>query len=223
MGCCSPVSVAVQRARRNRWETNILTCVLTDASLVGIGAVLEWKHEDKWHPVAFWSPKLKDPETRYSATDRGWLAIVAAVTREWPWLLEATPFEIRSDHKALESKLCKARQDPPLNDRQARWIEAMMHFPYTFNWIKGETNVVTDALSRHPTVSPRIPQIHDVTYRMTKSMLKATCRLPCAQSCEKHTAERPAYLRTAMVSRIFAPLTWDSYRTRLHMLEEWGT
>ena len=30
--------------------------------------------------------------------------------------------------------------------------------------------------------------------------------------------ERPAYLRTAMESRIFAPLTWDSYRTRLHML-----
>ena len=143
-----------------RWETNIPTRVLTDASLVGIGAVLEQKHDDKWHPVAFWSRKLKDPETRYSATDREWLAIVAAVTRVWPWLLEATLFEIRSDHKALESKLCKARQDPPLNDRQARWIEAMMHFPYTFNWIKGETNVVADALSRHPAACNSAYVIH---------------------------------------------------------------
>ena len=76
---------------------------------------------------------MKDPETRYSATDKEWLAIVAAMTRVWPWLLEAILFEIRSDHKALESKLCKARHDPPLNDHQARWIEAMMPFPYTFN------------------------------------------------------------------------------------------
>ena len=133
-----------------RWEPGRPTRVITDASLVGIGAVLEQRHGDDWHPVAFWSRKLKDPETRYSATDREWLAIVAAVTRVWPWLLEASPFEVHSDHKALQSKLCKARHDPPLNDRQARWIEAMMPFPYSFQWIKGETNTVADALSRYP-------------------------------------------------------------------------
>ena len=63
------------------WEPGIPTRILTDASLVGIGAVLEQRHAEEWHPVAFWSRKLKDPETRYSATDREWLAIVAAVTR----------------------------------------------------------------------------------------------------------------------------------------------
>ena len=66
-----------------RWTTGIPTRVLTDASLVGIGAVLEQQHGGEWHPVAFWSRKLKDPETRYSATDREWLAIIVAVTRVW--------------------------------------------------------------------------------------------------------------------------------------------
>ena len=68
-------------------------------------------------------------------------------------------------------------------------------------------------------VSPRRPQIRDATYRETKSMLKAARRLLCTQSCEEHTAERPAYLRTASESRIFAPLTWDPCRTRLHMVK----
>ena len=53
-----------------RWEPDKPTRIITDASLVGIGAVLEQQHDERWHPVAFWSRKLKDPETRYSATDR---------------------------------------------------------------------------------------------------------------------------------------------------------
>ena len=143
-----------------RFETGLPTRVLSDASLVGIGAVLEQQHDEAWHPVAFWSRKLKDPETRYSATDREWLAVVAAVTRTWPWLLEATLFTICSDYKALETKLCKARHDPPLNDRQARWIEAMMPFPYAFQWINGEKNTVADALSRYPTTCNTTYVIH---------------------------------------------------------------
>ena len=36
-----------------RWEPDKPTCIITDASLVGIGAVLEQQHEGRWHPVAF--------------------------------------------------------------------------------------------------------------------------------------------------------------------------
>ena len=38
------------------------TRVTTDASLVGIGAVLEQLIGDEWQPVAFWSRKLKDAD-----------------------------------------------------------------------------------------------------------------------------------------------------------------
>ena len=64
-----------------RWQWELPTRVTTDASKVGLGGVLEQEHEAGWRPVAYWSRKLRDPETRYSATDLEWLAAVTAVTR----------------------------------------------------------------------------------------------------------------------------------------------
>ena len=133
-----------------RWEWNLPTRLCSDASKVGLGAVLEQQHGEEWRPIAYWSRKLRDAETRYSATDLEWMAAVVPVTRVWYWLLESTPFTIRSDHKALERKLCKSCHDPPINDRQARWIESMAKFPYSFQWEKGSANKVADALSRSP-------------------------------------------------------------------------
>ena len=104
----------------------------------------------RWRPVAYWSRKLKDPETRYCATDLEWLAAVTAVTRVWYWLLDGKPFLLCSDHQALSRKLCRSGHDPPLNDRQSRWVESMSRFSYTFQWLKGEDNRVADALSRQP-------------------------------------------------------------------------
>ena len=63
-----------------KFDRELPTCVTTDASQVGIGAVLEQQRGNQWRPVAFWSRKLKDAETRYSATDIEWLAVVDAVT-----------------------------------------------------------------------------------------------------------------------------------------------
>ena len=61
----------------------------------------------------FWSRKLRDPETRYSTTDREWLAVVEAVTAKWNGFLEDKAFTICSDHAALERKLHKSAHDPP--------------------------------------------------------------------------------------------------------------
>ena len=145
-----------------RWDRERETRVITDASKVGVGAVLEQKHDDGWRPIAFWSRKLRQPELNYSATDLEWLAVVCAVTRVWNWMLESRPFTIMSDHKALERKLHKSCHDPPINDRQARWIESMTPFPYTFQWVKGENNPVADALSRHPVTCHAVTIVHSL-------------------------------------------------------------
>ena len=76
--------------------------------------------------------------------------MVEAVSRRWRGYLEDTPFEIHSDHAALERKLSKSSHDPPLMDRQSRWVEALMSFPFTFHYIRGCDNGVADALSRTP-------------------------------------------------------------------------
>ena len=104
----------------------------------------------EWKPVAFWSRKLKDAETRYSVTDIEWLAVVEAVSLVWRHFLEDIPFVVRSDHKALERKLHKSAHDPPISGRQARWIERLMPFALTYEYIPGEENQVADALSRYP-------------------------------------------------------------------------
>ena len=131
-----------------RWDPKLPTRVVTDASKVGIGAVLEQKYDTGWRPVSFWSRRLKDPETRYHMTDREWLAVVEAVTRRWKGFLEGRPFLLCSDYMALQRKLTKSGQDPPVTDRQSRWIEALMPFALTFEYIKGKENTVADALSR---------------------------------------------------------------------------
>ena len=136
-----------------RWQQELDTRVITDASSIGVGAALEQRHEMGWRPVSFWSRKLRDAELNYSATDLEWLAVVMSVTRVWHWLLEGKPFLICSDHKALERKLHKSMHDPPITDRQARWIESLTRFPYTFQWIQGVNNTFADALSRNPTPS----------------------------------------------------------------------
>ena len=111
---------------------------------------MEQRHGGAWRPVAFWSRKLKDAETRYSATDLEWLAVVDAVTLVWRHFLEDLSFTLCTDHQALERKLHKSAHDPPVSARQARWIERLMPFALRYEYIKGVENIVADALSRHP-------------------------------------------------------------------------
>ena len=136
-----------------RYDHELETRVTTDASTIGLGAVLEQKHGEVWKPVAFWSRKLIDAETRYSATDLEWLAVVEAVSRVWRHLLEDIPFTVRSDHAALARKLSKSAHEPAITPRQSRWIEKLMPFSITFEYIPGSQNVVPDALSRYPALS----------------------------------------------------------------------
>ena len=53
---------------------------MTDASKIGIGAVLEQKYSEGWRPILFCNRKLRDPEIRYSTTNREWLAVVESVS-----------------------------------------------------------------------------------------------------------------------------------------------
>jgi hypothetical protein len=50
-----------------------------------------------------------------------------------------------TDHKALE--FFKIQQH--LNSQQARWMEFLTRFDYNITYVKGETNLVADALSRY--------------------------------------------------------------------------
>ena len=55
--------------------------MFTDASLIGIGAILQQFTQEAWHTVEYYSRKLRGAELNYSATDRELLAINKAVTK----------------------------------------------------------------------------------------------------------------------------------------------
>ena len=54
--------------------------IMTDASEVAIVAVLLQQYiDDEWHPIVFFSQKLKPAETRYSTIDRELLVTYLAI------------------------------------------------------------------------------------------------------------------------------------------------
>jgi RNase H-like domain found in reverse transcriptase len=122
--------------------------VTTDASDVGIGAVLEQEYDDALHPVAYASRKLKSAEQNFPTHDRELLAIIYAV-REWRTYLHGARFRIRCDHHPLQ---CLETQ-PQLSKRQIRWVDTLAEFDYGIEYYKGKWKILSDALSRPPELS----------------------------------------------------------------------
>ena len=81
------------------------TCLVTDASPVGLGVVLEQKQKDgSYRPVYYASRKLNDVEKRYSQFEREALAIHWASQKFYLYLY-GMEFKLRTDHKPLVTVL----------------------------------------------------------------------------------------------------------------------
>ena len=117
--------------------------------LVGLDWELFWNNyiKQKWKTVAVWSRTLNSCQRNYSILDKEWLAILEAVTRIWRHWLIGREFEIQTDHSPLCQILARKAED--LTPRQLRWLEKMEPFSYTMSYLKGEENIVADALSRN--------------------------------------------------------------------------
>ena len=88
----------------HHYDPNLPAVLETDASDLVIAGISSQKDElGVLHPVAIWSRKMADVETRYDIHDREMLAIVACL-KEWRPESERTEhlIEILSDHKGLE-------------------------------------------------------------------------------------------------------------------------
>ena len=72
----------------------------TDASGVGIGAVLSQEHNGVEKVIGYFSRTLSKSERRYCVTRRELLAVIEALKHFHPYLYDI-PFTIRSDHGSL--------------------------------------------------------------------------------------------------------------------------
>ncbi len=96
------------------------TSVMTDASDLAVGAVLQQYSNGTWHPISFFSKKMKPAETRYSTFDGELLAIYLAI-RHFRHFLEGRHFHVWTDHKPLTHAL-HTRLDRH-SPRQARRLD----------------------------------------------------------------------------------------------------
>jgi len=117
----------------------------TDASKVQLGACIS--QEGK--PVAFYSRKLNPAQTQYTTTERELLSIVETL-KEFRNILLGQEIIVHTDHENLTYKNFNS-------DRVMRWRLFIEEYSPNLKYIKGDENVVADALSRLPTILAAMP------------------------------------------------------------------
>jgi len=110
----------------------------TDASAVGLGAVLE----QEGHVVAYASRSLTAPERQYSVIQKECLAVVYALKQFRHYLL-GRHFQILTDHAPLQW-LSAQKMEGML----CRWALAIQEYDFHIVYRKGSLNANADALSR---------------------------------------------------------------------------
>src|SRR6266542_1413449 len=116
----------------------------TDASLKGLGAVLEQEDENKnLRLIAYASKSLILVEKNYHTTDLECLAIIWSVKHFHKYLINKS-FKIFTDHSALKS----LQKISELIRRKARWIMELQQYNFTIKHRSGKKNQNADALSR---------------------------------------------------------------------------
>jgi transposase InsO family protein len=115
----------------------------TDASDIGLGAVLSQIQDGEERPIAFASRTLSKPEKNYETTRKELLAVVFGLKQFRQYLL-GRPFTIRTDHSALSW----LRRTPEPLPQLARWLTLIEQFDYTIVHRAGRKHGNADSLSR---------------------------------------------------------------------------
>ena len=139
-------------------SSHLPTSLMVDASDSAVGGVLQQLSGGVWKPIAFYSQRLKPPETRYSTFGRELLAAYLSV-RHFRYLLEGRVFTLYTDHKPLTYSLqSKPDRHSP---REIRHLDYISQFTSDIQHVKGVDNAVADALSRLHVDAFQTPSVVD--------------------------------------------------------------
>ena len=115
----------------------------TDASLIGVGAWIGQINDDgELMPVICASKKMSPTQQRWPATKRELYALMWAMKKLRHYLL-GRHFVARVDHKPLVALM--KNKSTMLTEG---WIETIMEYTFSTEYLPGEENKLADALSR---------------------------------------------------------------------------
>ena len=120
------------------------TNVMTDASAVAVGAVLQQYTNGQWCPLSYFYRAMKPAEQWYSTYDSELLSIFLAI-KHFCYFLEGRHFYIITDHKPLTYAFSTRldRHSP----RQIRQLNFISQFTTDLCHVQGSANAAVDALS----------------------------------------------------------------------------
>jgi len=122
----------------------------SDASKYVVGAVISQKQQDgEPRVIAFWSMKIKSPETRYPTYERALLAIHDVVVNWHYHLYSKINFAIHTDHASVRYILSR----PPPTHREMEYLAISPNYTYGIWYIPGAKNQVADPLRRCPDIT----------------------------------------------------------------------
>ena len=160
--------------------------IKTDASGVGIGAVLTQVQSGKERVIAYGSRKLNKAEQSYSVPEREALAVVWGVNH-FRQFLYGRHFTIITDHQPLT--YLRTMKDP--KGKFARWLNELSTYEFDVRYKPGKNHGDADALSRRSYVTIGATTILDdqkavCLAQQSDSVIKRVMEQLC-------TDERPNY------------------------------
>ena len=117
----------------------------TDASNVGLGAVLSQIQDGQEKVIGYFSKTLSKPERNYCVTRRELLAVIKSVEHFYKYLY-GRKFLLRTDHAALQWLLKFKNPEGQV----ARWIERLQEYDFETQHRAGHIHCNADTLSRRP-------------------------------------------------------------------------
>ncbi|XP_063366282.1 uncharacterized protein K02A2.6-like [Cydia amplana] len=199
-----------------------LPLVLTsDASSVGVAAVISHLTAEGERPIAYASRTLTAAERAYAQIDREALGIVFGI-RKFHQYLYGRKFILRTDHKPLTHIFGNKVGIPVMAaSRIQRWAVLLSGYDYEIEYVASANNCA-DALSRLPQTGKNNKQLHTSHMGIVKTKalarsyvwwpgidadVEALCR-----RCDTCAAEAPAPARAQPSPWPYPPRAWS----RLH-------